>query len=223
MTWSNHIFQPTPTARLNRHVRHKKMRKAHYRTDVFSEQLPLVYSFTRHVLYYRILNDELKKMASPTPFWVDTANAHILQAFIQWCMVFGSTASNKIHWHALAVENQDDLRKAFRDGLCAHLKITATEWGKYWKEMIEFRNQYVAHRDFDIKRPVPMLDRALEVAFYFDSWVRELIAPDIIEGKTVRELFESEKAVVASTIINALKNSLAEQNAPADGLRPPLS
>lgn len=192
------------------------MNRAHYRKEVFAEQVPLVYSFARHLVHHRALKNAISGKQFPSRFWVDTANAHILQACIYWCMVFGSFNSSKTHWHHLAVGPTDTLRNSFREGLCAHLEITEAEWNIYQKEMVTFRNQYVAHRDFTIQRPVPIFDRAVEVAFFYDSWIRRLIAPDILDEPPLSELYGQLNIAVSLEVTAAVQTTVVEQIIPGN-------
>lgn len=41
--------------------------------------------------------------------------------------------------------------------------------------MKNFRDKYVAHREVNFKESVPNFDKALEVTFVFDDWVRDFI------------------------------------------------
>lgn len=195
------------------------MSSAHYRKEVFVEQVPLVYLFAKHLLHHRALTSAFAGKQFRSSFWFDTANAHILQAFIYWCMVFGNHDSNKTHWKKLAVGPTNTLRMSFRKGVCEHLSITEAEWDSYQSDMVTFRNKFVAHRDFAIPRPVPMLDRALEVAFFYDSWVRRLISPDILEDRPLREIYAVNNTVVALEVASAVRASAAEPIVPGDATR----
>lgn len=183
------------------------MNSGHYRREVFVEQIPLVYSFTKHLLHHRTLMAVFTGKQFRSSFWVDTADAHLLQACIHWCMVFGNYDSNKTHWHNLAVGPASALRESFRKGISEHLGITEAEWKIYWDEMVGFRDQYIAHRDFAIQRPVPVLERALEAAFFYDSWVRQLIAPDILDERPLMELYAELKDIVALEVEAAVQAS----------------
>jgi hypothetical protein len=192
------------------------MNSAQYRSEVFAEQVPLVYLFARHLLHYRALKAALAGKQCRSSFWIDTSNAHISQACIYWCMVFGSYVTNKTHWHKLAVGPANTLRMSFRKGICEHLGISEAEWKRYWKEMVTFRNQYVAHRDLTNQGPVPLFDRALEVAFFYDSWVRELIAPDILDTRPLRETYANNNRIVALEVASAVRAAEAEPGVPGD-------
>jgi len=160
----------------------------HYHKGVFTEQLPLVDQFVKHVTYHRALKPWVLRAKPKSPFWVDTSDAHLLQACIYWCMVFGSDGTNPTHWKRLAAAESEALLESFRSGLQATLRISASEWKAYRDEMVSFRNSYAAHHELDRLSPLPMLDRALEVAFYYDDWVRGIIFPDILDERPLREL-----------------------------------
>lgn len=96
-------------------------------------------------------------------------------------MVFGSDKNNEIHWKRLSDNNSQELEQSFRDGLSDHLEISWEQWQRYWKEMTDFRNKFAAHRDAQYMEPVPNFDIALRVAYYYDDWVRDIIAPDTFE------------------------------------------
>ena len=175
-----------------------------------------MYLFARHLLYHRALKTPLAGKQSRSSFWIDTSNAHISQACIYWCMVFGNYDSNKTHWQKLAVGPTNTLRTSFRKGICAHLGISEAEWESYWEDMVTFRDQYVAHRDFTSRNPVPLFDRALEVAFFYDEWVRRLIAPDILDTRPLREVYANSSRLVALEIASAVQATEAKPIIPPD-------
>ena len=64
-----------------------------YNSDVFEEQFPLVKRFVHHLTNYRALHAAYVEYRIQSEFWTHTI-AHILQATINWCMVFGSDTRN---------------------------------------------------------------------------------------------------------------------------------
>lgn len=129
-------------------------------------------------------------------------------------MVFGNYDSNKTHWYKLAVGPSSALRMSFRQGICEHLGISEAELEHYWNEMVTFRDQYVAHRDPTNLSPVPLFDRALEVAFFYDSWVRRLIASDILDTRPLREVYANNNLAVSQEVTSAVRATEAEPVAP---------
>ncbi len=61
-----------------------------YDTDVFREQFPIVKTFLYHLTCYRELHRVYQDLDLKSEFWTHTIDAHLLQAAILWCMVFGS-------------------------------------------------------------------------------------------------------------------------------------
>ena len=144
-----------------------------YDTKVMQKQFPLVKWFIYHLMYYRELKVEEQKFK--TPFWAFTIDGHLLQATSYWCMVFGSHTSNLTHWKRLAhgEENKRALREGFTKAVLDQTGFTEEELERYWEQVVKFRNKYVVHRD-DFKDPVPNFDKALEVAYAYDGWIRKL-------------------------------------------------
>ncbi|HBP87369.1 MAG TPA: hypothetical protein PKK23_19160 [Nitrospirales bacterium] len=148
----------------------------HYDPDVFLEQFSIVKRFVYHLFYYRTLHASYKRHEIQSEFWVHTIDAHLSQAAISWCMVFGSHGCNPTHWKKLSQLNSQEIEKSFRAGLVTHTSLDMRAWEKYWKEMNEFRNEYVAHRHISFQKPVPDFEVALKIAHYYDDWIRSLIA-----------------------------------------------
>ena len=161
-----------------------------YRREVFVEQGPLVDRFVKHLIHHRSLKRWLARTKVKSPFPGHTSDAHLLQACIYWCKVFGSDGANPTHWKHLSAHDSEALQESFRIGLYSSLHITAAEWKAYCGEVVLFRNRYVAHHEFGHFQPVPKLDRALEVAFDNDDWIRKVIFSDIFDEPPLRELVE---------------------------------
>jgi hypothetical protein len=163
----------------------------HYDQQVFIQQLPIAKRFTYHFVYYRALHKAYREKKLQSEFWSLTIDAPLLQAIICWCMVFGSGGCNPTHWKHLSPTNSDELQKSFRNGLFRDAELNEKSWSTYWKEITDFRNSYVAHRELNSSLPVPNLDTALKVALYYDYWIREVISPDTFDEPSL-ETFISE-------------------------------
>ena len=74
-----------------------------------------------------------------------------------------------------------------------------------------FRNRYFAHHEFGHFQPVPKLDRALEVAFDYDDWIRKVIFPDIFDEPPLRELVEQLRRNVEEDLSAAMQLFVVEQ------------
>lgn len=175
-----------------------------YNEVVFANQVPLVNLFARHLIHHRVLRSALEGREFSSPFWADTATAHILQACGLWCMVFGNPNPNRTHVKKLRVENSKrDFEDEFSKGVSQHLGISVQEWNDYKTSVIAFRDQYVAHRDL-VAPPVPLLDQALEAAFFYDAWVRELIAPHTLDMPDLRYEYDVIRFAVTAEVAAAV-------------------
>lgn len=151
-----------------------------YHIDVFRTQFPLVDRFAEHLAMHRAMKQEVSiEIFNKSALLVRTSDAHLLQAVIYWCMVFG-TDENQTQWKKLW-PIPDAAREEFRQRLGKATGRSEAEWDTYWEEIVFFRNNYAAHRALgDYNRPVPSLKFAEEVAFFWDRWVRDKIAPDTV-------------------------------------------
>jgi hypothetical protein len=158
-----------------------------YQVDIFSEQFPIVKTFLNHLTCYRELHRTYQDLELASEFWTHTIDAHLLQACILWCMVFGSDGCNPTHWKKLCDPDRQTLEHSFRKGLFEHTGLTQERWDAYWRDMNDFRGGYAAHRELDYSKPVPEFKTAEAVAYYYDEWIRELIYPDIFEEPPLKE------------------------------------
>jgi len=148
-----------------------------YEPEVFINQFPIVKRFVYHLIYYRALFEGYKEHHLQNEFWTLTIDAHLLRAAINWCMVFGSDKSEPTHWKRLSITDSKALYQSFREGLFEETDLNRHTWRRYWKSVVDFRNKYAVHRELEFKRPVPTFDTALDVAYYYDTWVRRIISP----------------------------------------------
>jgi hypothetical protein len=158
-----------------------------YDPNVFINQYPLVKRFVYHYLCYKELINAYKKRNCSSEFITHTIDAHLLQATLYWCMVFGSAGSNPTHWQNLKINNRDDLKKDFRMKLSRKIKISESQWDHYGNTLIKFRNKFVAHKELVFKEAVPDFTLALKVALFYDEWIRNIISPDIFEGLPLKK------------------------------------
>ena len=199
-----------------------------YDANVFIVQFPLAKRFVYHVIYYRALFDVYDRYGLECEFWIHTIDAHLLQAAMLWCMIFGSDGCNPTHWKNLAKAQTENFKTSFRKGLPKSLGIDWQDWQQYWKDMKEFRSKYAAHRELVYDRDVPNLDLALKTVFYYDSWVRELISPDIFEEPLLEETAARVRIAFAPLSNKLIENTKKYQEndglgASADGAKTPVA
>jgi len=95
-------------------------------------------------------------------------NALIGDAAINWCKVFGSDAEGT-HWKCVI-----DDREQFRKILFSELGITPAEFQNYWKKMIEFRSNVIAHFNAEhfSTGATPEFDTAIAAAAITHEYMR---------------------------------------------------
>jgi hypothetical protein len=150
-----------------------------YDAAMFARQYPVVVFFIQHIAYYRGLHSKFGEVAAHREFWRSTCDAHLKLAAVSWCNVFGSD-SEDLHWKkTAAAEVADQAAQDFRQRMSAHTGFTSDTWQAYHKSMLDFRNKYVAHLDIltPFFQPVPNFDPAIQTAFAYQEWVRELTRP----------------------------------------------
>lgn len=158
-----------------------------YKHEVFEVQYSLVDQFVRNAIYYKELHRAYSATQVSSVFWKHTIDAHILQAVINWCMVFGAHGCNDTHWKKLSDKAAEFLQSSFREHLFKQTKLSEKDWNTYWQSMTTFRNEYAAHRELEIKCKVPKLATALRVAYSYDGWVRDIIKPDFLDFAPLSE------------------------------------
>lgn len=134
--------------------------------------LQVVVNVTRCIALKRAL-----VAANPDPtlnFW-RVLHGNLLDiAVLDWCKLFGSgdEQHQQVHWKSV-FSNQD----AFRAGLLAHVHMDLESWRDYWWQLKTYRDQRVAHLDFD-RRDIthyPDLEPALlSVSYYYSQLISEL-------------------------------------------------
>jgi len=179
-----------------------------YNFEVFRHQYGQVQEFVWHLWFYRSLERQLSSEHRKIYFLQQSSKAHLHIAVVQWTKVFGSF-NEKTHWVNLSAKNSTKLRKSFREGVSKALNCSISSWVKYQELIVNFRDKFVAHTDIDReKMPYPKFDMALGVACFYDDWIRELIAPDEISGRTMRQesaYFENRSYEEVARILAGLK------------------
>lgn len=158
-----------------------------YNADVFCEQFPIVKQFLYHLTCYRELHRVYQEISLKSEFWTHTIDAHILQAAILWCMVFGSDGCNPTHWKELCKQDAEALKDRFRQGLFKETGLTQETWDTYWEKMNRFRGGYAAHRELNYSHLLPDFTIAQEVSYFYDKWIREIIEPDVFDEPSLKE------------------------------------
>lgn len=172
------------------------------RWTVFSRQYPVVVFFVQHLAYYGGLWAIWDDITDHQDFWRSTCDAHLKLATVAWCNVFGSYKED-LHWTKTPTDNiARQASRDFRHRLLSETGFTEHQWETYHKEMLDFRHKYVAH--VDLRSPfnasVPRFDPALQVAYAYQEWARELIRPDLLNQPTLRSQYEQWEAEACSIV-----------------------
>lgn len=137
---------------------------------IFVEQIYAVRDFLFHYSSYRILLQNFSDLSQKgsIEFCVFTINAHYFQAINLWCMVFGAN-NNEIHWKKLG------LNKELGPSIIDEISITQAQYNSYWREVVDWRNKYSAHRvpSFLYSTDIPDLKIARSVIFIYEKWLSE--------------------------------------------------
>jgi hypothetical protein len=138
-----------------------------------------------------------------------TADNHLRQAVIDWCKVFGSPKEHP-HWTKTRTDksgkqdNQDD----FLQKVLSKTGFTRKAWQAYQEYMVAFRSRYVAHLDLQkrLDGHVPGFDPALQVAYAYDEWSRELLQLDYWNQPTLSSKYDEWKAEASSVPYGSRRN-----------------
>lgn len=144
-------------------------------------------SFIHHLAYYKVLFLHYKASDNKSEFWKWTIDAHLNNAIVDWCMVFGTDA-NEVHWKNVLLD--DHYRADFLHSLKSVTGMDKMQFRRFWVEITEFRNKYATHRNTSDAYPsVPYMDKACCVAICYDDCLRTKIV-DIIYEPSLRERYE---------------------------------
>ena len=177
-----------------------------YAFEVFRNQYPVVVFFVQHLAYNRGLKAAGDSPTACKAFWTATMDGHLKIATMAWCNVFGSRKEN-MHWAKTPTGDiVPQAQQDFRHRVLSKTGFTQEQWETYHKQMLDFRDKYVAH--FDILEPfdgpVPLFDSALHVAYAYQEWIRELIRPALLNQPTLSSLYEQCKAEASIAATNTI-------------------
>ncbi len=173
-----------------------------YNVEVFSRQYLVVVFFVQHLAYYRGLKAAWASLTDHREFWASTVDGHLKLATVAWCNVFGSRKED-MHWTKTPTGNSvQQASQDFRHRLLSKIGFTQEQWETYHKEMLAFRDKYVAHLDLcnPFNEPVPSFDPALQVAYAYQEWARELIKPVLLNQLTLVSQYEEWEAEASSIV-----------------------
>ncbi|MDF2043269.1 MULTISPECIES: hypothetical protein [unclassified Pantoea] len=129
---------------------------------IFSRSIHVFFAIYKHL-------DDLDSYTGDLHPYRTICNALLGDACINWCKVFGSDAEGT-HWKNI-VEDHAHLREV----LFSELGITAKEFNLYWKEMLKFRSNVIAHFNSEhfANGYTPEFDTAIASASIAHKYFRE--------------------------------------------------
>ncbi len=152
-----------------------KTDKYNFDRIVLGKQIFLLHRFARSLTYFREIRKRIgcnKSSIKNSWFWTETLNSHLKMSVIDWCIIFG-TDDNDIHWKKATIGHTGEFQNNFRLIIYEKTCLNKQEYQEYHKELIDFRNKYVAHVDMSHTEPVPIMDNALKVAITYDEFIRK--------------------------------------------------
>ena len=137
--------------------------------DIVANQFSVLYEYSRSFAYFRTISETLDQINDANKqYWIHSHNIFLNDGILKWCKVFGADSS-KIHWKKASPSIR--FHSLIRERILANSGFTENEWKDYHKEMCDFRNTYSAHRDIEDFKPVPMMDKSLDVASSFIDFI----------------------------------------------------
>ncbi|OQA14937.1 MAG: hypothetical protein BWY62_00846 [Firmicutes bacterium ADurb.Bin356] len=167
-----------------------------YNTDNYSLAYSLLLNFIYHTISYRQIKSVIDQLPGDKSFWAYTSDAHIQMAITTWCKVFGSPKEDA-HYSKFSQHP----KVSFNDYLLESYQYDIEDWNEYQCIMKRFRDKFVAHSEISrFYNPVPTLDMALNAAFAYDRWTREIMAPDWNENELFGDRIISWTKAIKATL-----------------------
>jgi hypothetical protein len=173
-----------------------------YDATMFSRQYPVVVFFVQHIAYYRGLHSRFDEIKAHRDFWRSTCDAHLKLATVSWCNVFGAHKED-LHWTKTpAAKVAAQATQDFRQRILSQTGFTQETWEAYHKSMRDLRDKYVAHLDLStpFAQPVPSFDPAIQIAYAYQEWARQLIKPVLLNQPALSALYAQWQKEACSVI-----------------------
>lgn len=165
-----------------------------FEEKIISNQMALLMEFSQSYALYRGVSEFLKSNPMNLEYWVHLNNISVNDLIIKWCKIFG-TDDNKTHWkkasHTAGFPNFVRSRIV---NTCFESNFEA--WKDYRQEMINFRNNYSAHRDLGNFSEVPFLQMSFQTAACFFNFLVDDFGPWASRQPYLVEYFEKHKLLV---------------------------
>lgn len=125
---------------------------------------------------YQALNARLGDRVANNDFWFHTLGALRGSFVINWCKLFGITATDP-YWKRLTLE-----QKAFREAVYAATGFDYPAWDAYRKQMTDLKGVLSEHLDpYYPIADLPDFEPAMAVLRVAHEWLRQVLAEFAIE------------------------------------------
>src|ERR1700690_561835 len=153
--------------------------------DPVEVQFHLAHDCIRGCIYV----EHIASVCAKNNAWVSICDMCYSEAIISWNQLFG-TDSQEAHWKKLAevlpIPAGAELEPFGMAMVVDGLNIAKDDWKKYHKEMVDFRNNRLAHFDFGFRyEGRPSLTWALQSACLYREWLLKLLRAYKAEGHAV--------------------------------------
>ncbi|MGV1046633.1 MAG: hypothetical protein ACOYBN_15570 [Limnohabitans sp.] len=143
--------------------------------DPIEVQFHLAHDCIRACVYV----EHIASVSSRSNTWVSIRDMCYSEAIISWNQIFG-TDSQQAHWKklskALPIPANARLEPFGKAMVVRDLNISDGQWSQYHKDMLDFRNNRLAHFDCCIRHEhPPNLKWALQSACLYREWLRDLL------------------------------------------------
>jgi hypothetical protein len=123
----------------------------------------LCFSFGRNLAYYRAGWGQHRVPLYPTKsaFWSQVNSNFLETCVLEWCKLFADKRG-KHYWGNIVADPA-----SFKAGLLRHLELDENAFEAEIKDMLKFRDKYIAHADTTSTIYVPKLDVAKKAAWFY--------------------------------------------------------
>ena len=97
---------------------------------------------------------------------VKTLNSNFIDiAVMEWCKLFGNYKIEKHHWKKI-VKNKTE----FKREMLIYAGLNNQSFHALWKEVLDYRDKFVAHLDSDEIMHIPLMEKTLStIIFYYNE------------------------------------------------------
>ncbi len=173
--------------------------------DPLEVQFHLVHDCIRAITYA----DYVARKKPDAEAWLSITDMFYSEAIISWNIVFG-TDSQELHWKniskKLPIPKSSKLKPFGKEIIIEYLGITTDEWKQYHKEMVDIRNERLAHFNYNISQDtLPNVTWALRSSYLYREWLLSLLREYRKMGKSINVTETS-----GEEMIKMFENQIAE-------------